>query len=293
MNILFAVAVAVFAIAAFFFLSGYLAFAHTCKRNRLRDPMSYDKNKIPDAETVWITSADGLKLCASYFPCAQRSDKLMILFHGYRSCSHDEFSAIRPKLLENGFNLLAVDQRSHGRSEGKYIGFGALERQDCQKWCEYAAERFENAEIYLYGISMGASTILMAAGERLPSEVRAIVADCGFTTPWDIIKNSLKRKYRLPIYPLIFFMNFWSRVLAKFDFHSVSTVSSMKKNRLPVLFIHGKTDKVVPVDMSQKAFDASNDKCRILFFDDVRHAHAYDSFPDRYLYELMYFLNDK
>ncbi|MBQ7383602.1 MAG: alpha/beta hydrolase [Clostridia bacterium] len=310
MNVFFIIAISIISVGTLLLIAGYFTFLHACARNPLRDPA---KNGVVDIEryerkgaeavaaireyerlekeTVCILSRDGLKLVGSYIPSSQKTNKLIIAFHGYRSCAAAEFSLICEKILGNGYSLLLPDQRSHGRSEGKYIGFGALERYDCKSWCEYAVERFgEDTEIYLYGLSMGAASVIMSTETGLPENVRAIVADCGFSTPWAVIKYRLKVKYRLPPIPLIYFMNYWSRILANFDFRDASTVEAIKKSKLPILLIHGTEDKTVPVEMSYENHSAGgNTSLRI--YEGVHHVSACLSDFERYSKDFFEFLD--
>jgi fermentation-respiration switch protein FrsA (DUF1100 family) len=194
-------------------------------------------------------------------------------------------------LLDAGVSLLLPYQRSHGKSEGKYITFGAFERLDCKAWCDYAVERFgDSVEIYLYGVSMGAATVLMSSGLELCENVKGIVADCGFNSPLAIIKNTLWHRYGIPVYPVIYFMNFWSRLLADFDFGRFSCAEAMEKNELPVLFIHGGEDTYVPVYMSYESALVCGERGKIVIFEGARHARPYLSDPKRYFEELKAFL---
>ncbi len=309
MNLFFVVVIVLLSIGAALLVAGYFCFLHACRRNPLRDPYAGGKVDIAryekkgedavaaireyentEKETVCISSHDGLKLVGSYIPCPDKTNKLVIAFHGYRSCAASEFSRICPELLAKGYSLLAPDQRSHGRSEGKYIGFGALEKQDCRTWCEYAKARFgEDAEIYLYGISMGASTVLMA-GESEIRGVKAIVADCGFTSPWAVISHRIKSRYKIPPVPLIYFMNYWSRLLAGFDFREASTVDAIKSAKLPILLIHGTDDATVPVEMSYKNH-AAGGNTELSIYNGVHHTRACSSDFERYTKEFFEFLN--
>ena len=311
MKIFLVIAILAVLLIIFFFIFGYLCFRRTCKRNPKRDPYSrgyididkyapYDKEMKSaleayeklEKETVYIDSVDSIRLAASFISAQKPTKKIIIAFHGYRSCAAADFSPIASSLIKEGFSLLLPDQRAHGRSEGKYITFGAFERLDCGSWCEYVRERFgEDTEIYLYGVSMGAATVLMSSETELCENVRGIIADCGFTSPWDIIKNTLIHKYKIPVYPVIYFMNLYSRILARFDFKEVSSVAAMKKNVLPILFIHGNEDLYVPVYMSQRISEACGEKGRLLLFDGARHARSYLSDSQRYLDELKAFFN--
>ncbi len=307
-NIFIIASCMIFALALFFLISGLLAFQYACKKHgngrkkikferygnnadKMRKAVNFYKN-LPYEEIV-IPSSDGICLYAKYIQSDKASNKLIIFFHGYHSSDLTEISLICPLLLESGYSMLIPDQRAHGMSDGKYVTFGALERFDCKAWCEYAVNRFGNdTEIYLYGISMGASTVLLSASLNLPSNIKAIAADCGFDSPWNIIKRTLRRSKKLPPYPLIYFMNYWSKQLANFDFRECSTVESAKESYIPTLYIHGKEDKYVPSYMSKRAFDASKDNCKLLLFDNARHIGSYLSNPDKYFKELIDFFEN-
>ena len=309
MNIFLFLAVAVFAFALIFLVAGYFSFAHACKRSKRRDRSlkgyvdpkrykPYDKEvaeaferyKAIAAESVCTVSRDGLRLSANYIPARSEGNKLVIAFHGYRSCAVADFVCVFEELLERGYSVLAVNQRAHGGSEGDYITFGALEKYDCMSWCEYAVNRFgEQVEIYLYGVSMGGATVLMASGLDLPENVKGIIADCPFTTPWEIIKRRLWLRYKIPVFPMIYFMNYWSRQLAGFDFRADSSAEAVTKTALPILLIHGKEDTYVPISMSEKISEIAGGSCRLLRVDGARHARAYLVDRERYLYEFLKF----
>ncbi len=123
----------------------------------------------------------------------------MMAFHGYRSLATIDFALEVEFFHRLGYDVLLPYQRSHGESQGKYITYGVKERFDCRDWARYAARRFgEDKPLFLMGISMGAATVLMASGLELPGNTRGIVADCGFTTPWDIMAHVARRDYSLP-----------------------------------------------------------------------------------------------
>lgn len=131
-------------------------------------------------EHITIKSRDNLTLHGDYLPAEEPSDKLAICLHGYTSCGLSDCSSVGAFLHRQGFDCLIIDSRAHGKSEGKYIGFGILERFDCLAWINYINKRFEKKkDILLYGISMGGATVLMTAGcKDLPDNVKVIVADC-------------------------------------------------------------------------------------------------------------------
>ena len=119
-------------------------------------------------EFVTVQSHDGLLLSGRYYHVKDGAP-LDIAFHGYRSSPLTDFSGGADLSNSLGHNLLLVDQRSHGKSQGRTITFGLQERYDLLRWVEYARNRFgEDQKILLYGISMGGATVLMASGLELP-----------------------------------------------------------------------------------------------------------------------------
>ena len=223
-------------------------------------------------ETVYIQSHDGLKLAGHFLNAG--SKKTLILFHGYRSRAYRDFSCVAKYYRSLGFNLLFVDQRAHGESEGKYICFGVLERLDCVRWAEYIDRRI-GGEIFLDGISMGASTVLMASGEALPTSVRGIIADCGFTSPGAIMEKVMTVDLKIPKWPLYPLVALAIHLHAGFGVDEYSTIRALERNRLPVLFLHGKDDKYVPCRMTEEAYAACTSEKEMLLVEGAGHGTSY------------------
>lgn len=233
-------------------------------------------------ETVFIKSHDGLKLAGYLLPC-ENAKQTVICFHGYRGGSTKDFGCITRFYHENGSNLLLVDQRGHGKSEGEYICYGIKERYDCVKWTEYIRDLYgESLPVYLDGLSMGCSTVLMACGLDLPSNVRGVIADCGFTSPWDIFYYLIHRKYRLPAFPFLQIADFICRHRAGFGFKDVSTLDVMAKIKVPVLFVHGGNDYFVPTDMSRSNHEACVSEKYIEIIEGAGHGLSYMTATKRY-----------
>ena len=125
-------------------------------------------------------------------------------FHGYTSEGLNDYTSIAKFYLNQGFSLMVVDERAHGKSEGTYIGFGCLDRYDALQWMEYVVERLgEDCELMLHGISMGAATVLMSTGLELPEQVKAAVSDCAFTSAWEVFSHVLRSMYHMPAFPVM------------------------------------------------------------------------------------------
>lgn len=237
------------------------------------------------SEHVTITSRDGLTLHGDLFLAQPAAARTAILFHGYTSCGMNDCSAMAEYFMEKGFNTMIVDQRSHGQSDGEYIGFGILDRYDCIEWIRYVTGRLgEEHEVVLYGVSMGASTVLMASGtEGFPENVKAIVADCAFTSPYEIFKHILKRDYHLPPHPIMDINDRICRKKAGYGFRDFSTIDAVKKGACPILFIHGKEDMFVPARMSVENYAHCHGAKKLLMVENAGHAASL--YEDEELYK--------
>ncbi|MBE6600508.1 MAG: alpha/beta hydrolase [Ruminococcaceae bacterium] len=208
-------------------------------------------------EDVYTPSHDGLSLRARYFKNGD-GKQVLILVHGYKSRGDHDFSCAFEPYKNRGIDILLVDQRSHGKSEGKYICFGTKERFDVIRWCEFIiARNGEGVKIILDGISMGATTVLLAAGlPELPKNVVGVIADCGFTSARSEVAYVAKRDYHLPSFPAVNLMDLMCRLFAGFSLSEVSTVDAVKSIKVPVVFVHGEADDFVPCENSIRNFCA-------------------------------------
>lgn len=254
------------------------------------EKMIRDTLSIP-YEDVFITSFDGLRLHAKFYAASERKAPVQIMFHGYKSSAERDFCGGLREGIDGGFNMLLVDQRAHGESEGKYLTFGVNERFDCLSWASYAAERFGNdVKIYLYGISMGASTVLMASALPLPKSVSGIVADCGYTSPKAIICSVL-RDHHVPAAPVYAVAKLGARLFCGFDLDSASAPDALRRSHIPVLFIHGDDDRFVPCRMSRENFEASAaEHKKLLIVHNAGHGLSYMLDRPAYLSALHEFL---
>lgn len=234
-------------------------------------------------ERITMTSHDGLKLVAYYLPAEKSSGKVMVLMHGYRNDGLYDFAGLVKFYHDMGYDLLVPDQRSHGESEGKYICFGVKERVDLKQWIEYIVKRFDGkCVIFPTGISMGGATVLMAADMELPSQVKGIIADCAFVSPWDIFAKVLNKDCHLPRFPFLYLADFICRSRAGFRFKECNTVKIMKKNKIPVLFIHGGKDDFIPAEMSCRNYDACEAEKSLLIVNQAAHGTSSLTEPAAY-----------
>ena len=247
---------------------------------------------MQDAEDVFLPSYDGLRLHGQLLqqPGAKGT---ILLFHGYRSSWIIDFSIVLPYYYSLGYNLLAVDERAHGQSEGVYITFGIHERRDAATWAQYAAMHFgPEHPLFLGGLSMGATTVLLASCFDFPANVRAIIADCGFTSPYEIAKSVLRRDApKAPVSLLLPLCSLVTRLFAGFGLRDGSTIDAVRESRYPILFLHGTGDTFVPYEMTKRAFDACTAPKRLILVDGAEHGKSYVKEPDRVRQELKAFLD--
>lgn len=241
-------------------------------------------------EFVSTSSFDGLTLSGRYYHAADGAP-LDIAFHGYRSAGLTDFCGGAELSRELGHNLLLVDQRSHGKSQGRTITFGIKERCDVLSWVDYAVERFgPDTKILLYGISMGASTVLMASELALPENVRGIVADCPYSSPTKIIMT-VARRMRIPSALAAAFSWVGAKVYGGFDLGEADPVRAVKQAKVPILLIHGESDGFVPCDMSGEIQRANPQKVYRCTFPGADHGISFLVDPDRYRHIVAEFSN--
>ena len=233
-------------------------------------------------EEVTITSYDGLKLYGKYYHQSD-SAPLAILFHGYRSASAErDFCGGMKLCRDKGFNVLLVDERAQGRSEGRAITFGIKERYDCLSWAEYASKRFgKDKPVFLVGVSMGAATVTMASSLPLPENVAGIAADSGYSSPSVIIKEVIKQRH-LPLHITYFLARLGAKLYGGFDLEECSSSEALKNCKVPVLFIHGEGDDFVPCYMSRENYDSCSSEKLLLTVPKAIHGMSYFLDMDKY-----------
>lgn len=237
-----------------------------------------------------VTSYDGLKLWGKVYLQDDYSDKWVIIAHGYTS-SHEDIQPIALNFFKQGYNVLTPDMRAHGNSEGEYIGMGWLDRKDMLKWIDYVVALDKNSQIALYGESMGGATVMMTSGEELPSNVKAIVEDCGYTSVLDMFENQLYERFGLKPFPVLNSAEVVTQIRAKYNFEEASALEQVKKSKTPILFTHGGNDTYVPTEMVYELYEAANVEKDILVIDGAKHGAAPDVEPETYYEKVFSFLD--
>ena len=237
-----------------------------------------------------IASHDGLQLWGKYYECLPGAP-MEIMFHGYRGCAERDLCGGVQRAFSVGHNVLIVDQRTAGKSDGKVISFGVNESKDCLRWLEYAIQTFgKSQKIILTGISMGASTVLLASANQLPEQVIGVLADCGYTSAEEIMYEVIKTMHLPPklAYP---FVKLGAKLFGHFDLDAANATAAVKCCQVPVIFFHGESDDFVPCWMSQKNYDACPTRKRLVTIPLAGHGLSYIIDPEGYLRELKDFFH--
>ena len=240
-------------------------------------------------ETLWMTN-QGLKQDAWYVPAETATNKTVIVVHGFTNDKED----MKPYAWifhELGYNVLMPDNMSHGDSEGQIIGYGWNDRLNVIKWAELLVEQNSDSEITLFGVSMGAATVMMASGEEsLPDQVVNIIEDCGYSSVWDELKYQAKDMYNLPAFPILYEVSAISKIRAGFSYGQASSVNQLKNNTRPVLFIHGGDDTFVPTSMVYKNYQATQGEKELYIVKGAGHAKSFETDPQAYIKKISTFL---
>ncbi len=223
-------------------------------------------------EDWYIKSYDGIMLHAKYLP-AENAKRSIVLSHGYRGTSFGSIAHMAQFLHENGCNLLFVDQRCCGESEGEYITFGAKEQHDIMSWM-YKVIKLDDKKlpVYLFGQSMGATSVILASGHDLPEEVKGIIADCGYHSMKQQLRDISKGWFHLHwIELLLFRVDIFSRLLAGFKMKEADTTVALKNNTRPVLFFHGEKDTYVYPVNTEINYELCTAPKEVVYIPSARH----------------------
>lgn len=241
--------------------------------------------------THWhLKSFDGLKLSANCYETEDGNNRWAIVVHGYGSSADKMMGFISP-FVNRGFNVLAPDCRGHGRSGGDFIGMGWYDRLDIVGWINKIIVKDPEAEIVLYGISMGGATVMMTRGEDLPENVKCVIEDCGYTTIWNEFAYQLRQTFNQPEFPVLFAASSVCKIRNKFGFRDGSSIKQIAKGGAPILFIHGMEDTYVPYASMNILYTAACGKKDFLSVPDAHHAESGIINPKLYYDKIDEFLN--
>lgn len=260
------------------------------------DYIDFVKSKKPyflslPLEKVEVNTDDGLTLRGLFLKASIDSKRTIICIHEYRSTPEFDFSAITPFLQKAGFNILFVNNRAHGISGGKYVGFGVKDHLDVLKWIEAANNLVPGCDVYLYGVSMGGATVMMSTALDLPSNVKCAIEDSGYTSVFEIFSYQIRQLFNLRPFPIVYLMESFCKLAAKYNFRKITSLSSVSKSTIPILFIHGENDLFVPTFMGEACFESCTAAKDKLFVEGAGHAQSYFKCPELYEEAFLAFIN--
>ncbi len=238
---------------------------------------------VQNSEDRYITSEDGLTLHAHFKENPKAKGKYAIMCHG-GSGNAITITPWTRMLFRMGFSVLCPNARAHGKSEGSVKGMGYLERRDIILWINEIVKNDPDAQILLFGLSVGGSTVLFTSGEAdLPQNVKAVVSDCAFTTVYEEFGNILRRYVPfLPDFPVVDSISLACRIRGSYSFRQASCVEAVKKSTTPTLFIHGDADTRIPLYMLDELYENAACPKEKLIVEGAGHADARETDPELY-----------
>ncbi len=240
-------------------------------------------------ESVSVTTDDGLKLVGDFYINENPTDKTILCVHGYNSSGYNDFAPVVEPILKRGYNCFLLNHRHYGGSEGKFTGFGILDSVDLIKWIELVNSYFPDGKIVLYGVSMGAATVMQASNRDLTKNVVGIVEDCGFTTCYEEFAFTLKNSFHLPCFPIMNMFALVCKAFLKLDLKKSDSKKCVAETKLPMLFVHGGSDTFVPTFMSKECYDACNSEKQLIIYEGAMHAMSHFKHPEKYENDLLGF----
>ncbi|KRM12966.1 hypothetical protein FD16_GL001652 [Paucilactobacillus suebicus DSM 5007 = KCTC 3549] len=260
------------------------------------DPLYHQKlwfEKVHKTKWTMKSAGGDYKLVADYIPAAKKSNKTVLIAHGFNG-SKEDMGAYAYLFHELGYNVVARDARGQGQSQGDYIGYGWPDRLDDKKWIKKIIAKNPDSKIVMFGVSMGGATTMMVSGEHLPHQVKAFIEDCGYTNVKTEINYQAEQLYHLPTIirvPLVDIVSLITRVRAGYFFGQASSVKQLAKNKRPMLFIHGTKDKFVPTKMIYANYRATNGPKEMWLVKGAGHARSYQTKPKAYEQHVKAFLD--
>lgn len=233
-----------------------------------------------DYEERYISARDGTILHG--IAVKNSGSRWAVIMHGYDS-EGKNMADCAEQFYARGFNVLLPDQRGYGLSEGRKTSMGEKEQYDLIEWIKRVIYDENASEVILYGVSMGAATVMLAAGHKLPEQVRAAIEDCGYTSVYDEFKYNLKRMFHLPAFPILNIVDLLCRLRDGWSLKTgASCISAVKKSAIPILFIHGSADEFVPFYMQDELYSAAACKKEKLVVYGAVHAQSAEIEPQLY-----------
>lgn len=246
-------------------------------------------------QEISILNPEGKRLQALYHQAEAEGGKTAIIVHGYRDCNI-KFLYLARMYNELGFHVLLPDLAAHGQSQGEAIQMGWKDADDLLLWCGVADSLFstelQETHILVHGVSMGAATVMNCSGRDVPAGVKGFVADCGYTSVWDEFAEQLQAQFSLPAFPMMHIASLLCEWKYGWNFQEAAPIESLRKSRLPMLFIHGTADDFVPTRMVHELYDAKPADKKLWLAPDAGHALSYLCHPEEYTARIRTFWHD-
>ncbi|WP_374285946.1 alpha/beta hydrolase [Lactococcus sp.] len=245
-------------------------------------PLVLDFDKL--TKTKRTITTDGIKLDAWYVPAKVATNKTVIVVHGFRQDKSNmrQYGELFHQL---GYNVLMPDNRGAGASGGKFISYGYYDKEDVIAWANLLTKEEPSSNITLFGLSMGAATVMMASDQsNLPSSVKNIIEDCGYSGVWEEITYQAQASYNIPAFPLVYGVSLENKIRQGWYFQDAKSTDALKKDNLPILLIHGSKDTYVPTKMVYENYDAvkSGTSKELLVVKGAQHARSFETDPTLY-----------
>jgi len=229
--------------------------------------------EIPYKE-CYIQSSDRAKLYVREY-IKNINEPFHIQFHGYKGNGIRDFSGGLRLALELNHNVILIDQRACGKSTTNTITFGINEGKDVLEVINYVIDKYgKKTEIFLDGISLGAATVLMSINYGLPKNVIGIIADCPYSSPYEIIDYNAYKMTKLK-HVFMPFIVIGAFLYGGFNLLENSAIKAVKNSKIKILLIHGKADTFVPYYMSEKIKEANPDYVTLVGVDNAPHAMSF------------------
>ena len=319
--------VLLFAICGFLFnqVIWYKPIKLPAAKGEVEDDFAKDHRKAEEEfgkmpfEKLTLTASNGEKIYARLLLPEKSNGRMIIACHGAHSSGICEFCFSAPYFHRMGYTILMLrdtpagmvatrrldgdegallhlallpEHRGCGESEGKFLGYGTHESKDTFLWIDCARKRFPELDIFLLGVSMGGATVLMMSDKITDPTVKGIIADCSYTSAWDEFAYQLKNPFGLPAFPLLYIFDLYCRIICKYSLRDASPIKAVRGARVPILFIHGAKDALVPVKMQKELFDACPTQKEMLTVENAVHAQSYYTDPRAYEATTEKFINE-
>jgi fermentation-respiration switch protein FrsA (DUF1100 family) len=242
-------------------------------------------------EQIYLHTEDGIELAGYYYANPARKTKTAVLIHGHSSSGFEGYGCVGLKYIRHGYNILLMDNRACGNSEGKWCTFGLLERKDTLQWVQYLAKENPKDEMVIHGTSLGGATACMLSEMALPDQVKAIVSDCAYANIRKQLEYSIQKTMHVPYQLVLPQTLWWFHQETGLSVDDASPLEAVKHAKVPMLFIHGEEDRYVKKENALALYDACTSEKKLLLIPGAGHAAAHYVGKEKYEGPLFQFLD--